>query len=60
LIKQLNVMQTTHHQQPPDHILSFKQPAHHIQHVDITRKSNAAFECEVYVTVLFWQNRKRW
>jgi len=49
LSRQLNVMQTTHHQQP-DHILSFKQAAHHI-HVGVMRKSNA--ECEVYVTVLF-------
>jgi len=50
LNKQLNVMQTTHHQQP-DHILNFKQAAHYTQYVGVTRKSNA--ECKVYVTVLF-------
>jgi len=40
--KQLNVMQTTHHQQP-DHILSFKRVAHHTQHVGVTRNSNAKY-----------------
>jgi len=46
-------MQTTHLQQP-----STSQPkraAHQTQHVGTARKSNA--ECEVYVTVFFWQGR---
>jgi len=50
LNKQLNVVQTTHPQQP-DHTFSFKQAAHNTQNVGVTRKSNV--ECEVYVTVLF-------
>jgi len=42
LSKHLNVMQTTHLQQP-DHIFSehLKRAAHHTRHVDVTRKSNA-------------------
>jgi len=34
LSKQLNVMQTTHLQQP-DHILKFKRAAHQTQHVGL-------------------------
>jgi len=50
LSKQLNVMQTTHLQQP-DHSLKFKRAERQTQHVGVRLKSNA--ECEVYIMVLF-------
>jgi len=50
LNKQLNIMQTTHLQQP-DHIFSLNE-RHTTHNTSVLRESHA--ECVVYVTVFFW------
>jgi len=48
LSKQLNVMQTTHLQQPGSH-LQFRWAAHQTRHVGVTRKSNAEYYSRIFV-----------